>query len=61
MIRKNQGLSLIQGLNQSAMNIHTDGGCDRNGHADAIGAWAFVASDGHEDCGAGERGTLDGE
>lgn len=38
------------------MNIYTDGGCDRNGQADAVGAWAIVASDGHEDCGA-VRGT----
>lgn len=42
---------------QIHMKIYTDGGCDRNGHPDAIGAWAFVASDGHEDFGAGESGT----
>jgi ribonuclease HI len=33
------------------MEIHTDGGCERNGQADAVGAWAFVASDGHEESG----------
>jgi len=32
------------------MQIHTDGGCDRNGQPDALGAWAFVADDGHEAC-----------
>lgn len=38
------------------MILHTDGGCDRNGHPDACGAWAFVASNGHEQCGV-EHGT----
>jgi ribonuclease HI len=38
------------------MDIYTDGGCERNGQSDAIGAWAFVASDGYEDC-AVERCT----
>ena len=32
------------------MQIHTDGGCDRNGQPDALCAWAFVADDGHEAC-----------
>ena len=42
---------------QIDMKIYTDGGCDRNGHPDAIGAWAFVASDGHEDFGVSEPGA----
>lgn len=39
------------------MDIYTDGGCDRNGRADALGAWAFVTADGHEDCGADQNST----
>lgn len=39
------------------MKIWTDGGCRGNGDADALGAWAFVAEDGHEEFGAVENTT----
>lgn len=39
------------------MKIWTDGGCIGNGDIDAIGAWAFVSEDGHEDSGRLEQTT----
>lgn len=39
------------------MKIWTDGGCIGNGQADAVGAWAFVSEDGHEESGRLENTT----
>lgn len=39
------------------MEIWTDGGCLDNGSSDAVGAWAFVAENGHEESGRLERTT----
>jgi ribonuclease HI len=39
------------------MLIWTDGGCIDNGKPNAVGAWAFVCDDGHEEFGCGEIGT----